>query len=335
MKIGKLDTEDRVVVIAEIGNNHEGSYALAEEMVGRAAEVGADVVKFQTFLPEHYVSSTDPQRLARLRKFQLSFDEFARLKTVADASGVAFLSTPFDLHSLRFLASISPALKIASGDNTFVPLLAAAAATGLPLILSTGLASGSIIEQAVATIEDTWQRQGRKGDLALLHCVVSYPVPAEQANVRAIQGLARWPYTIGYSDHTLGIDAAPLAVACGARIIEKHFTLDKNQSDFRDHQISADPGEFSSMVARIRTAEELLGSDVKVPCEAELPNETAVRRSIAAAKDLPAGVVLDFDSITWVRPGSGIPPGREANVLGKTLRRPLQLGQLISPDDLG
>lgn len=336
MKLGKLDSNQRVLVIAEIGNNHEGSFTRAEEMLGRAAEAGADVVKFQTFIPELFISATDTARRERLGGFQLSFEQFAKLATLAADCGVEFLSTPLDMESFRFLDGISPAFKIASSDSTFLPLLDAAARTAKPVILSTGLADHALIEQAIARFETGWKQAGKRGELALLHCVVAYPTPPDQANVGAIATLARaYPgCTVGYSDHTLGIEATVLSVAAGARIVEKHFTLDKNFSDFRDHQLSADPADLKRMVERIREAEILLGTGSKAPQQAELAIESAVRRSIAAGVDLPAGTVLTAEQLTWVRPSGGFAPGREAELVGRRLARAYARGEVIDAADL-
>lgn len=334
MRIGKFDLDQKVLVIAEIGNNHEGDFALAEEMVSRAVAAGADAVKFQTFIPELYVSSQDAERLARLKRFQFSFDQFANLAKSVERAGAIFLSTPFDLESLSFLATICSALKISSGDNTFYPLLSTAGETGKPLILSTGLTDLSLLQRAVGTIEQAWRQTGHPGELALLQCTVSYPAPVEQANLRAITTLAReFPYTVGYSDHTLGIQAAPLSVTAGARVVEKHFTLDKNYSDFRDHQLSANPADFAEMVARIREAESMLGSGIKEVQPAELPNRNAARRSLAAARNMAEGEAIAESDLICIRPGTGIAPGEEATLIGRRLRRALSRGELIMPGD--
>ncbi len=334
MLIGPIDLEREVLVVAEIGNNHEGSYALAEEMIGRAAEAGAQAVKFQTFLPEHYVSRQDTARLERLRKFAFSFDQFARLAKVAARHGVIFLSTPFDLASADAVDALCPAFKVSSGDNTFQPLLERVAAFRKPILLSTGLANLTDLERARTTITHVWDELGHSGEIVLLHCVSSYPTPPVEANLGAIRTLAeRFGGVVGYSDHTLGIDAAILSVALGARVIEKHFTIDKNHSDFRDHQLSADPAELAELVQRVRRAAELLGDGRKLAQPSEDRNRVAMRRSIAAGVDLPAGTVLRWEHLIWVRPGDGFAPGSESRLLGRTLARAVAQGELLRPDD--
>ena len=331
MRIADADLSERVLIVAEIGNNHEGSYALAEELIGRAAEAGVDAVKFQTFRTEHYVSRRDDARFERLKSFELSHDEFTKLTAVARQEGVIFLSTPFDLESVRFLDALVPAFKIASGDNTFYPLLDTVARTGKPIMLSTGLADTTGIRQAKAVIETAWAEIGVEPGLALLHCVSSYPVPPAQANLAAIGRLrAEFDCTIGYSDHTLGIEACRVAASLGARIIEKHFTIDKNHSDFRDHQLSADPGEMTELVRAVRQTETLLGSGEKRPQECEQTAERALRRSITAVRDLASGAVVTWEDITWVRPGGGLPPGKEHLILGRKLAKPVRGGDRIT-----
>ena len=333
MIVGDFDTDQRVLIVAEIGNNHEGSHALAEEMIGRAAEAGVDAVKFQTFRTEHYVSRRDDARFERLKSFELSHDEFTKLAVVARQEGVIFLSTPFDLDSVRFLDALVPAFKISSGDNTFYPLLEAVARTGKPIMLSTGLADTIRIRQAKAVIETAWAEIGVEPGLALLHCVSSYPVPPAQANLAAIGQLrAEFDCTIGYSDHTLGIEACRVAASLGARIIEKHFTLDKNHSEFRDHQLSADPGEMAELVQAVREVEVLRGSGEKRPQECEQTAERAMRRSIAASRDLACGAIITWEDITWVRPGGGLEPGKEHVILGRKLAKPVRGGDHITPE---
>ena len=331
MRIADTDLSERVLIVAEIGNNHEGSYALAEELIGRAAEAGVDAVKFQTFRTEHYVSRRDDARFERLKSFELSHDEFTKLAAVARQEGIVFLSTPFDLESVRFLDALVPAFKIASGDNTFYPLIDTVARRGKPILLSTGLADTTRVQHAKAVIEAVWAEIGVAPGLALLHCVSSYPVPPAQANLAAIGRLrAEFDCTIGYSDHTLGIEACRVAASLGARIIEKHFTLDKNHSEFRDHQLSADPGEMTELVRAVRQTETLLGSGEKRPQECEQTAERALRRSITAVRGLASGAVVTWEDITWVRPGGGLPPGKEHLILGRKLAKPVRGGDRIT-----
>lgn len=336
MKIGPVDLQERVFVVAEIGNNHEGSYALAEQMIGLAADAGVDAVKFQTFIPEHYVSFDQTERLQRLRKFALTSEQFRSLAAFAGTRGVQLFSTPFDLSSADGLATFCPAIKISSGDNNFFPLIERVASFRLPTILSTGVADLSDIEEARKRIMHLWSSQGHVGDLALLHCVSSYPTPAEAANLAAIRTLADKfkDCTIGYSDHTMGIEAAVLSVGLGARLIEKHFTIRKDFSDFRDHQLSADPAEMGELVRQVRRAEKLLGNGRKELAGVEIPAREALRRSIAASRHLRAGATIRADDLTWVRPGGGLVPGQEARAVGRTLARDVVPGQILRVEDL-
>ncbi|HWP95228.1 MAG TPA: N-acetylneuraminate synthase family protein [Syntrophomonadaceae bacterium] len=333
MKIDNYDLDKDVLIVAEIGNNHEGSYTLAEDMVGLAADAGVGAVKFQTYQTEFYVSKTDEARFSRLKAFELNFDEFERLSKVARHAGLIFLSTPFDIESAQFLNNIVPAFKIASGDNNFYPLINCVAHTLKPVILSSGLADMTQIRYTKALIEQVWSEHNTEQKLAILHCVTSYPVPTDQANLAAIRNLqSNLNCTIGYSDHTIGITAAVLSVALGARIIEKHFTIDKNYSDFRDHQISADPAEMKSLVDAVKQATVLLGSGEKVLQSSEKEVVTAVRRSIVSRRDLPAGKILSGNDITWVRPAGGIAPGNESLLLGKEIKKAVSKGQMLTAD---
>ena len=334
MKIGSLDTDKNVIVIAEIGNNHEGSLDSAKEMIRQAASAGADIVKFQTIVPDRLVSVSQTDRIQQLGRFRFSYDDFRTLRDETERQGVLFLSTPFDIESAAFLNELVPAFKIASGDNTFFPLLSAVAKTGKPMLISAGLATLEEIRGTCDFVRETWCKEGIKQELAVLHCVVSYPTPPEEANLRELETLRQLGTTIGYSDHTLGIDAAVLSVALGARLIEKHFTLDKSRSSFRDHQLSADPDDLRDMVRRIRQAEVLLGSAEKVPTPSEMQVMEKVRRSIVASRDLSAKTVLKWADLAWVRPGGGIPPGSEELVLNRTLRAAKGKGEMIVPSDL-
>lgn len=330
MKIGNVDLDEEVLIVAEIGNNHEGSYTLAEEMIGLAAEAGAGAVKFQTIVPERLVSPLDTARIEQLKKFQLSYHQFEKLKDVAEAAGVMFLSTPFDIESAKFLEALVPAYKIASGDNDFFPLIETLALTGKPLILSTGLTSFSEIAYTNQFIKKIWCRAGIEQELALLHCVVSYPTDPIDGNLLVIETLKQLSSTVGYSDHTLGTDAAVLAVALGARIIEKHFTIDKNYSDFRDHQLSSDPKELAQLVTRIGDTLTLLGNSQKQVQANELSIGHRARRSIIVNKNLQAGHIITWADLDWVRPGDNLRPGDERHVVGKKLVIGLNKGDIIT-----
>jgi N-acetylneuraminate synthase/N,N'-diacetyllegionaminate synthase len=331
MLIGDLDLSRDVLVVAEIGNNHEGDTARAEEMIARAAAAGAQAVKFQTIVPERLVTADQSARLDTLRRFQFTQAQFERLAATARGHGVMFLSTPFDVDCVGWLAPLVPAFKIASGDNDHTPLLRAVAATGKPVILSTGMAALGDVAAARDVLRAEWGRLGR-GDpgLALLHCVVSYPTPPAEANLAAIAALASLGETVGYSDHTLGIEAAVAAVAMGARVVEKHFTLDKNLSDFRDHKLSADPDDLAELVRRIRLVEEMRGRAEKRVMAAEEAAVAAVRRGAYAARDLAAGATLRAEDLAYLRPRAGLSPGEADRRLGARLTRPLKAGEALT-----
>jgi N-acetylneuraminate synthase/N,N'-diacetyllegionaminate synthase len=321
------------LVIAEIGNNHEGDLERARQMIRAAAACGADVVKFQTIVPEKLSSSDQRERLAQLRRFQFGPEQHATLAAEAAAAGVLFMSTPFAIDAVEWLDPLVPAWKIASGDNDFWPLIDRVARTGKPLIISLGLGGVQLAPTIVEYCRTAWRRRGvAEGGLVLLHCLAAYPTPEERVGLAAIHQLRQLGVTPGYSDHVLGIKVAELAVAAGARVVEKHFTLDKNFSSFRDHQLSADPNEMRELVAAIRRAERILA--IPEGAAADDANKTAIRRSIAAARDLAAGTVLQWGDLLWVRPGSGLRPGEESRVLGRTLRQSLIAGQLISLEHL-
>jgi sialic acid synthase SpsE len=335
MRIGSIDVDSKVLIVAEIGNNHEGRFDVAQELVRQAAASGVDAVKFQTFRTKYFTSASDPARFQRLQSFELTFPQFEDLARLARSLNVGFISTPLDLESQRFLTPLVDAVKIASGDNNFLPLIESACTTGKPIILSSGLTDLPAIRRVRDFIHACWKSQGVEQELAVLHCVSSYPVPADQADLRAI-GLLRDELgdTIGYSDHTIGFEASIAAVALGARIIEKHFTLDKQFSAFRDHQLSADPSELKKIVESVRRVEGLLGERRKIvhTCEEEI--EKVARRSIVAGFDLAAGHRLKMSDLTWIRPWTGLAPGREPELIGRKLKHAIAFGQPILLGDV-
>lgn len=335
MQIANHSTDDKVFIIAEVGNNHEGDFALAKKLIALAAEAGADAVKFQTIRPEELVSSANPERIAQLKRFEFSDAQFVELARVASEQSIHFMSTPFSLDAVTMLTPLVPAFKIASGDNNFYPLLECIAATGKPIIMSAGMAELDQIILSSARIRQVWSQMGVQQNVAILHCLTAYPTPAEEVNLRTIEFLEHYfPRSVGYSDHCLGIEAAVAAVAVGARIVEKHFTIDKNYSSFRDHQLSADPVEFAEMAQRIRAVDIMLGSASKAIAKSELSNLTAARRSIAAKHALPQGTTISMKDLSWVRPATGLLPGMESLVLGRQVIRNIAAGEHILNEDL-
>ena len=330
MKIGNLNTKDKVIIVAEIGNNHEGDYNLAEELIALASDSGADAVKFQTFKTEDHISITDKKRFKLIKSFELNKYQFRSLSKYATEKQLSFISTPFDIESALYLDDIVDAIKISSSDNNFFPLLKTVAEGNSPIIMSTGLLNIDDLQTSINYIVSKAKNKTLKEKLAILHCVTSYPTKPKYANLNAIKTLKRkLNYTIGYSDHTLGLNAAITSVGLGARIIEKHFTKDKNLSDFQDHKLSANPDEFNQMVRSIREVEIMLGSGEKNLQPPENLIKESVRRSIIAKRDIKKGTRLSESDISWVRPGGGIPSEETSNIIGKKLKENILMGQKI------
>lgn len=330
-----LDIENRVLIIAEIGVNHEGNYSRAAEMIELAAKAGADAVKFQTFIPESYISTSQKERLERVRGFSLSFDEFRNLAGKAKEENVLFFSTPLDFESLDLINEISPVIKVSSGDINNGPLLEKTSATGKTVIMSTGLSTMEEIEGAINSLKKGNPDIIADRKLILLHCIAAYPAPEEEVNLLSMPFMQeKFGVPIGYSDHTKGLLACQSAAALGARVIEKHFTYSKVDQAFHDHHLSADPAEFKEMVDCIRRIEKMRGAYDKHPMPSELPFRSHIRRSIAAACNLNAGEVLSEENICFLRPESGIPITALESVLGKKTKNSLLKGELITEDNL-
>lgn len=313
-KLDKLNTR-KIFIVAEVGNNHEGDIGCAKELISVAAKCGADAVKFQTFLPEYYVSQDDLSRFERLKKYQFTFNQFEDLANYSKKCGIEFFSTPFDIQSAIFLNGIQNIFKISSGDNNFWPLIDLVLSFNKTTIISTGMTDISSIRR----IHERWSTLGLKQKLVFMHCVSSYPVNLEEANIGAISTLKTlFPdVTIGYSDHAIGVDAALCAAAAGASIIEKHFTLSNNYSDFRDHQLSANPIDMRRLVDGIRKIEKMLGTGIKEISDSEKVNNIQMRRSAVASRDVNKGEILSIEDITWIRPGGGIAPGDEEKIISR------------------
>lgn len=336
MIIGNHDTAAAPLLIAEIGNNHEGDRALAMELVDAALEAGADAVKIQLIDPPRLVNVAQKERIAQLGRYRLPLDDYLEMGRRTRARGRLFMASAFDVDSLAAVLPHLDAVKIASGDLNFPPLLEKAAASGVPVILSSGMATLDEIRASVALLTGALPAgRSARDALAVLHCVSLYPTPLEQANLAAITTLkAAFDLTIGYSDHTLGSEAAIAAVALGARIVEKHFTLDKNRTTFRDHALSADPADLRRLAEVLCHFDAMLGSGVRSDAMADAETRLAARRSLVAARDLPEGAIVGAGDIDCVRPGTGLPPTAAGRVVGRRLRRSLRMHDQFQESDL-
>lgn len=326
---------NRTWIAAEIGVNHEGDRQIAADLIRKAADAGVDAVKFQTYRAETYVSTVQAERRDRARRFELGEEDFRDLARIARECGVTFFSTPLDPADVDFLDYIVPIFKISSGDLTYLPLIRHIATKGKPIILSTGLGTMQEIRAAVDTVLSVRPDIGRKGEFMLLHCVAAYPTPDKDANLRNIGMLSReFGLPVGYSDHTLGIKACELAVAAGAVALEKHFTYRKENQSFHDHHISADPTDLKGLVEAVRRAEVYLGSAERRRSESEQTLLQHMRRSLAAARNIPAGQRVKAEWLTYLRPAWGLDPDALGDVVGRTLKRAVAAGDLIRAEDV-
>ncbi len=331
MIFGNIDTSRRPFLIAEIGNNHEGDGALAHQLADAALDAGAHAVKFQIIDPPRLVNRSQEQRIAQLSRFQLPLATFVDIAEKVRSRGGLFMVSAFDTDSLMAIAPYLDAVKIASGDLDFDAMLEVAASLGKPMVLSTGMSTMDEIARSIGVIEAALPSGVEVVDrLAVLHCVSLYPTPLEAANLGAIPRMAaELGVTVGYSDHTLGIEAAVAALALGARVIEKHFTLAKTHSSFRDHALSADPAEFATLARVVRAFDKMRGSGERDTVQADLATRGIARRSVVAARDLPKGTVLQQGDLDYVRPAGGVPPTEARQLIGRRLNTTLAIHQLI------
>jgi len=330
----------RLLVIAEAGVNHCGDPRRALDMVEVAAEAGADVIKFQTFKAEKVVGVLAPKaayqvrstgaeesQLEMVRKLELSPETHRELVLACQRRGIEFLSTAFDEDSLELLLRLGVRrIKVPSGELTNVPLLRKLGACRLPVILSTGMAD---LEEVAFAVQVLTEAGSEKTDLTVLHCVTEYPTPPEQVNLLAMLTLGeRFGTPVGFSDHTLGWDVTTAAVALGATVIEKHFTLDRSLPG-PDHQAALEPRELKAMVKALRTVEAALGDGEKRPAACERSNRTIARRSIVAARDIAAGEVFDASNLTTLRPATGTSARHWDKVLGLIAAREYRRGDIL------
>ena len=336
MKIGRVDTKENVALIAEIGNNHEGSVNLAEELIGLANEAGADGVKLQCFIPELYVSKNDEDRIKQLKRFALTESNIEQLFNFARKSNIHLFATPFDLESARNLSKYVKTFKVASGDVTFTTLIEYLSKFGKDIIISTGASTLNEVIDAINLIKTVWNENKLSPELAILHCESAYPAEKSSLNLRVIQKLkSQFPSnTIGFSDHTIGIESALNAVAAGAYIIEKHFTIDKNYSSFRDHTLSADSKDLKELKSRIMELEKELGIDIKKPHVSEIESIKNIRRSFAAARDIKKGTKIEISDLVCIRPQIGIPSNQIQKLISKEVKKDIIKGEIIEMVDL-
>lgn len=328
-----LDTD--VVVIAEIGVNHEGDPAVASKLVQLAHEAGADAVKFQTYTPERFVGTNDPARLERVRGFALSDQMLQELASEANNLGIAMFSAAISEDKIPLLAKLFPVIKIASGDLDFEPAIRGAAATGLPTIISTGLGTLEEIDQAIEWFKDETGLKDIRERLHLMHCVTAYPTPIEDANVLAVPFLAKHTgLTVGYSNHVIGLEACYAAIANGASSIEVHFTDCKTGREFRDHELSCDPDDLATLVKAAPRIKKSLGHPNKVRQTAELPLLQAVRKGVVTARDLRAGHVLSRDDLMFARPATEFPSGEVGALVGKRISVNYKMGETLRRADV-
>jgi len=329
--------------IAEIGLNHNGDYAAAEEMIRKAAQCGADAVKFQTFVPELMNSPFTGDLLSGkenpkpdksitdfFRKFVFSEEEYKKLKKLSIEAGLVFFSAPFDAPSVDMLEKIDiPIYKVASSEVTNIPLLKRIGLTKKPVLLSTGMACEEEINIAVSTLKS----QGT-GQIVILHCVSLYPIEAEEANLGRITALKkRFNTMVGLSDHSRGTDSAAIAAALGAGVFEKHFKLSHNH-DCPDKDVSVTPEEFASMIKSVKSAVTMTGTGAIDSNGRESETAKGARRSLFAAEDIKAGSVITEKHLVPLRPGTGIPVSEFYSIAGKQAVVDIKKGSLIKYSDI-
>ena len=332
--------KDKVIIIAEAGVNHNGKYDLAVKMVHEAKRAGADYVKFQTAVPELVISTIAPKaeyqkettgndesQLDMCRAIHLPLSDYAKLKKICDEVGIGFMSTPFDLVSIDTLEPLDmDYYKIPSGEITNLPYLRKIASKGRRVIMSTGMSEMNEIADAIKVLEDGGLK---RKDITLLHCNTEYPTPFGDVNLMAMKTIGNtFGVKVGYSDHTRGIEVPIAAVAMGAQVIEKHFTLDCNMEG-PDHKASLEPDQLKAMVDAIRNVEQAIGSAEKHATASETPNKVVARKSIVAARDIAEGEALTEENITVKRPGNGISPMQWDSVIGRKAKRAFRYDELI------
>jgi len=324
-------------IVAEAGINHNGDLKIAKKLVDAAKDAGADAIKFQTYTTENFLSKNviTPKHVKEsifdlLKRLELSVGEYKKLAEYSKRKGIIFMSTPLDYGSVDLLHGLCvPVFKVASCDLNNLPLIKYIAKKHKPMIVSTGLGNMGEIEEAVAAA----RAQGNN-DIILLHCVSVYPPKPEEVNLKAIDTIHKaFQVPTGYSDHTLGIHISLAAVARGAKVIEKHFTLDRKMEG-PDQELSADPAEFTRLVLGIREIEKSIGTGIKLPSKDETSMKPAFRRSIVANLDIPAGTIVRERMLAFKRPGTGLEPKYADFITGKKAVRDIKADDFLKFEDV-
>ncbi len=336
---------NKVVIIAEAGVNHNGEISIARQLIDEAAEAGADYIKFQTFRAEKLASEDAEkavyqksnkedaeQQFQMLKELELGIPELEGLKKYAESNGIGLLSSPFDIESAKQLLELGvPIIKVPSGEITNLPYLRYIGTTNLPIIISTGMSELAEIERALKILI---QSGTQKKNITVLHCHTDYPTKFKDVNLRAMQTItSELDIDVGYSDHTLGIEVPVAAVALGAKIIEKHFTLDRTMQG-PDHKSSLEPDELHQMAQSIRNVEIALGNGIKTPTKSELKNRDLVRKSMHYGGDFRKDHVLQKKDLVMLRPGDGISPMELDKISGYKLAKDVKHGQKVNRTDL-
>jgi len=321
-------------IIAEIGNNHEGSFVRAKKMISLASNTGVNAVKFQTFKASNFVF--DKEKKKKLKKFELSYDEFEKLKNLAHKNNLNFISTPLDIESAKFLGKIADAIKISSGDNNFLELINVCLSFDKHIIISLGLLDHFETKKTINKLQNLFFKRKKIKNVSFLHCVTSYPVQYENANLQRIVNLKKnWPnLKIGYSDHTLGFAGCLAARVLGAEIIEKHFTLDKKFSKFRDHALSADEDEMKKIVINIRKIEKMTKKYSKTLSKDENYIKKIVRRYPFSKRKIMKGEKIDLTNVKFLRPEKSMKPFNLGNIIGKKVKKNISEDSIIKKRDL-
>jgi sialic acid synthase SpsE len=317
-------------VIAEAGINHNGKLEIAKKMIEKASESGANAIKFQTIIPDEFFSKYENHELYNMSKdWILSKENHIELQKIAKKNNILFFSTPFGRKSAKLLQEINvPLIKIASGEITNHDLISYVAQMKKPIILSTGMSNITEIASAVKILENN------KCDFAILHCISSYPTKINETNLSTIPFLkSLFNSPIGFSDHTVGVEASLAAVSLGACIIEKHFTLDKNMEG-PDQKISLDPIEFLDLTKRIRKIESSIGVPRLNPLKSELPFQKNMRKSISLSRDVSNGTILNNSMLTFIRPAKGISPVLINEIIGRKIKKSLKKGTILQWNDI-